>query len=395
MYTWDVYLKVEFSRQDLADMGHLEHEVEASAAAAALKKKEHERVTTAAASAASASSLASFFTTKAKDDDDDDDEDRPPPPAASSSDSGAMLGARLLFRDMRHWDMAAAQIGDGGTVAALLMLIHAHSADCGGGSGASASPSLTPTTTTSPSEEEASSPLSSESSSPPFLPPSQHSCADTPSTASPSAAVSCTEVVTKRMHVAVELKGEHTRGMTVCDLRPCVFAPDKPCGPLNVDVVVDVDGPALAQLYANRVLRPPPHCTYALKAAAAAKEKVAAAAAAAAAAKAAAAGGGDVEGREGFVLVGSGSLPPLISSPLLASPGTAAGQNPPPATSVGSSLVDPAPWREPEKSGRDGAGDKIRSEEGSPWLLLPAAFGVLAAAVLFMSAGRSAKAQRV
>jgi hypothetical protein len=62
---------------------------------------------------------------------------------------------------------------------------------------------------------------------------------------------------TQKLHVAVELRGEHTRGMTVCDLRPCVFEPDRPMGMKNADVCIDVDGEELARLYIDRVLRPP------------------------------------------------------------------------------------------------------------------------------------------
>lgn len=108
-------------------------------------------------------------------------------------DGASRLGARLLLRDMHQWSMAAAQIGDGGAVAFLLL------PEC---------------------------------------------------------------VATKQLSVSVELRGEHTRGMTVCDLRPCVFAPDKPRGALNAAVCVDADGPALMRLYVERVLRPPPHCPF-------------------------------------------------------------------------------------------------------------------------------------
>ena len=108
-------------------------------------------------------------------------------------DGASRLGARLLLRDMQQWGMAAAQIGDGGAVAALLL------PQC---------------------------------------------------------------VVTRKLAVSVELRGEHTRGMTVCDLRPCVFAPDKPRGVLNADVCVDVNGPALMQLYVERVLCPPSDSTF-------------------------------------------------------------------------------------------------------------------------------------
>jgi len=44
----------------------------------------------------------------------------------------------------------------------------------------------------------------------------------------------------KRLHVAMELAGSTTRGMTVCDLRTFVDAPDEAMKERNVDVVMDV-----------------------------------------------------------------------------------------------------------------------------------------------------------
>ena len=69
------------------------------------------------------------------------------------------------------------------------------------------------------------------------------------------AAVIAPEAVsTKHMHVAVELQGRHTRGMTVVDPRDEVFPPDLPKQPPNVHVVVDVDAEALKRVYREAVL---------------------------------------------------------------------------------------------------------------------------------------------
>ena len=56
------------------------------------------------------------------------------------------------------------------------------------------------------------------------------------------------------MHVAVELTGEHTRGMTVVDARTEVSPPDKPRAPANVDVIVQVDAEQIKRIFANAVL---------------------------------------------------------------------------------------------------------------------------------------------
>ena len=79
------------------------------------------------------------------------------------------LSARLLYRDMVQFGAESAQIGDGGAVAAII---------------------------------------------------------------NPEA------VTTKHMHVAVELDGKHTRGMTVVDQREFVFPPDKEMEPANVRTAV-------------------------------------------------------------------------------------------------------------------------------------------------------------
>ena len=99
----------------------------------------------------------------------------------------AVLAQRLLLREMRHFEMASAQIGDAGAVAALLL---------------------------------------------------------------PEA------VETRRMHVTVELAGQKTRGMTVCDQRAFVSPPDAPKGEENVDVVVNVDAERLKKLFADYLLNP-------------------------------------------------------------------------------------------------------------------------------------------
>ncbi len=60
-------------------------------------------------------------------------------------------------------------------------------------------------------------------------------------------------VNSRRMHVAVELQGGHTRGRTVVDAREFVMPPDRPQCPPNVDVVVSVDADALKQVFAEAV----------------------------------------------------------------------------------------------------------------------------------------------
>jgi len=133
MYTWDVYLKVEHTKEEVLS--------------AAVKADKGE--------------------------------------GGAHPASWAALSARLLCRDMAHFGTETAQIGDGGAVAAII---------------------------------------------------------------NPGA------VTTKYMHVAVELEGAHTRGMTVVDQRDCVFPPDKEMEPPNVHVVVNVDGDALKKVYNEAVL---------------------------------------------------------------------------------------------------------------------------------------------
>eukprot|EP00927_Polykrikos_kofoidii_P056958 TRINITY_DN51054_c0_g1_i1.p1 TRINITY_DN51054_c0_g1~~TRINITY_DN51054_c0_g1_i1.p1 ORF type:complete len:390 (+),score=70.85 TRINITY_DN51054_c0_g1_i1:24-1172(+) len=95
------------------------------------------------------------------------------------------LAGRLLYREMRHFKMSTAGLGDAGAVAAALL---------------------------------------------------------------PGA------LKLRRVHVAVEMQGARTRGMTVCDLRSFVSPPDEPQMPANADVVVDVDAAAIKALFARCVL---------------------------------------------------------------------------------------------------------------------------------------------
>mmetsp|Transcript_7672 Transcript_7672/g.24433 ORF Transcript_7672/g.24433 Transcript_7672/m.24433 type:complete len:98 (-) Transcript_7672:44-337(-) len=59
---------------------------------------------------------------------------------------------------------------------------------------------------------------------------------------------------TRRLAVAVELQGSHTRGMTACDLRGFVHPPDEPQEPPNAEVVVDLDAGAIKAFFAEHVL---------------------------------------------------------------------------------------------------------------------------------------------
>lgn len=156
MYTWDVYLKVDINREDLNAMGLRDGETLV-----------HTPIDYVAGTGNQ---------------------------EAKYRDGASKLGARLLHRDMAHFNMTSAQIGDAGAVAALLM---------------------------------------------------------------PSS------VTTRHVHVAVECTGEHTRGMTVCDLREFVCEPDRPMMAKNAHVCVDADGGRIAALYIARVLRPPSDSPYA------------------------------------------------------------------------------------------------------------------------------------
>ena len=51
------------------------------------------------------------------------------------------------------------------------------------------------------------------------------------------------------LHVAVELAGTQTRGMTVVDARPFVMVPDRPKGEPNVSLIRKVDGAALGDVF--------------------------------------------------------------------------------------------------------------------------------------------------
>lgn len=134
MYTWDMFLKVQITREELKAMG-----LPGAGVESVLRNDERCR----------------------------------------------SLGGRLLHRDMDHFGMESACIGDAGAVAVLVC---------------------------------------------------------------PSVAT------TQDMHVAVELAGTHTRGMTVCDLREFVCEPDQPRQPSNVTVVTDVNNDAVSRLFCQRVL---------------------------------------------------------------------------------------------------------------------------------------------
>ncbi len=153
-----------------------------------------------------------------------------PAAAPRLGDGASVLAARLLHRDMRHWSMPAAQIGDAGAVACVIfqLLAEQQQQQQQGGGGAHEVKKEQEETTT------------------------------TKSSAVSSAAAAAKQAVTlQAMHVAVEVVGTHTRGMTVCDQRPVVFEPDVPKQASNVDVCVDLDADAFKKLYAERVLCPP------------------------------------------------------------------------------------------------------------------------------------------
>jgi len=61
-------------------------------------------------------------------------------------------------------------------------------------------------------------------------------------------------LTTKPMHLVVELQGTHTRGMTVVDIRPVVFPPDKPKEPPNVHIAVELDIQMYKKLFMDTLL---------------------------------------------------------------------------------------------------------------------------------------------
>jgi len=157
MYTWDVYLQVDYSWRELLRLGGC---CSSSAAAAAVSS-------TDVADALPDPSIL---------------------PAAGLS-GWSELSTRLLLRDMRHWGSPSAQIGDAGAVAIVI-------------AGASSYEG-------------------------------------------------------RRMHVAVELSGGITRGMTVVDPREMVVEPDRAIQPPNVTVCVGVDAEAIKAVFSGAVLQPP------------------------------------------------------------------------------------------------------------------------------------------
>ena len=173
MYTWDVYLKVAFDVDELVAYGCVGAEqVELSLANGGEEGGKGGEGTVEGGEGGEGGEGVK--------------ETRPSlePRCRTSLPSWTTLSTRLLLRDMRHFNMSAAHIGDAGAVAAVL----------------------------------------------------------------------CSEAIeTKHYHVAVELEGKHTRGMTVCDVREEVFPPDQPQEAANVYVAVGVDAEALKAVYAQAV----------------------------------------------------------------------------------------------------------------------------------------------
>ena len=176
MYTWDVYLKVAFDVNELVAYGCVGAEqVELSLAKGGEEGGKGGEGTVEGGEGG-----------EGGEGDEGVKETRPSlePRCRTSLPSWTTLSTRLLLRDMRHFNMSAAHIGDAGAVAAVL----------------------------------------------------------------------CSEAIeTKHYHVAVELEGKHTRGMTVCDVREEVFPPDQPQEAANVYVAVGVDAEALKAVYAQAV----------------------------------------------------------------------------------------------------------------------------------------------
>jgi inosine-uridine nucleoside N-ribohydrolase len=151
MYTWDVYLQVEYSRQELCSL----------------------RVATAARPGSS------------------DQQGKDDAPAVESPDltGWAELSTRLLLRDMQHWASPAAQIGDAGAVAIVIAGEQSYQS--------------------------------------------------------------------RPMHVAVEMHGTVTRGMTAVDPRPMATEPDRQIAPPNATVLLSVDAEVLKTIFSDAVLQPP------------------------------------------------------------------------------------------------------------------------------------------
>ena len=156
MYTWDVYLKVAYTGPEI------------DALVAGIEETEAGEIGVPSSSVSTSSSSSSSSS---------------PSPSRRPWSS---LAQRLMHRDMRHFQMDEAQIGDAGAVAAVI---------------------------------------------------------------DPSS------ITTRAVHVAMELTGSHTRGMTVVDHRAVVFPPDKPKQPANVDLCVGVDASRIKAVFSRVVLR--------------------------------------------------------------------------------------------------------------------------------------------
>ena len=175
MYTWDVYLKVAFDTNDLVEYGCFEEE-ESGVVEDGKDGNGQDRGGKGDESGGESSGEISNKS--------EGEENTKRRILRKSASSWTTLATRLLLRDMSHFTMKAAQIGDAGAVAAVL----------------------------------------------------------------------CPEAITtKHMHVVVEMKGDHTRGMTVVDGREEVCPPDKPKEKPNVHVVLDCDVEILKRCFADVV----------------------------------------------------------------------------------------------------------------------------------------------
>ena len=151
MYTWDVYLQVDYSLQELYNLR----------VAKAAPPHSSDQQGKGEALAVESSSLPGW----------------------------AELSTRLLLRDIQHWDSPTAQIGDAGAVAIVIAGENSYQS--------------------------------------------------------------------RQMHVAVEMHGVVTRGMTVVDPRAVATEPDRQIEPANATVLLSVDAEAIKSVFSGAVLQPP------------------------------------------------------------------------------------------------------------------------------------------
>ena len=194
MYGLDAYLKVDFSTQELVELGAVEQDADAPDTAR----------------------------------------------ARASRSTGCQTAARLLLRDMAHFEMSTAQIGDAGAVrlytacdTCLLRNVLFVFALC-----------LIPAGSLQLSHSH-------------YI--AIHCSIDYAYLLriwklQVAAFIMPEGAQVRQMHVAVELTGGRTRGMTVCDSREFVSPPDQPQLPSNVDVVVSVTPSVLKKVFSDAVL---------------------------------------------------------------------------------------------------------------------------------------------